>query len=284
MISQLLLAKRLYICGSQYAEAPDPISAGMAISLFQDSIEIFCWSVLKQLDAQVKENTPFISFFDLIEKAPKNKESKKLPFKAKIMELNKARINFKHYGNLPDISEARKFKEYTEEFLRVSFNSFFDSDFDSISLAQLIPFNDVRISIEAAEKALLYQNIKECLCELSKAKRQLFNKFAGYLPEVNRNLVEADRIFERATKSSGVRIFSYLSEYLNTLRNLNFVALCGVSIKQYLLLERTLPFAFQADAGNWHFTFTSSKPSTDDIDKLINIMINLALKLGQIIS
>ena len=71
MINQLLLSKRLYIIGSNYVEAPDPISAGMAISLFQDSIEILCWSVLKDLDAPVKENTPFTSFFDLVEKAPK---------------------------------------------------------------------------------------------------------------------------------------------------------------------------------------------------------------------
>ena len=284
MISQLLLSKRLYIFGSNYVESPDPISAGMAISLFQDSIEIFCWSVLKELDAQVKEGTPFTSFFDLVEKAPKNKESKKLPFKAKILELNKARVNFKHYGNLPDISEAKKFKKYTEEFLRVSFNDFFKSDFDSISLSQLIPFDDIRFSVESAEKALLSQNVKESACELAKAKIQLFRKFARYLPEIDRNLRDADRILEKGTNFSGVRVFHYLSEYLNALRNINFVALCGVSIREYLLMERALPGAYQTMNGKWHYTFTSSEPSVDDADKIINIMINFSLKLGQLIS
>ena len=284
MISQLLLSKRLYIFGSNYVEAPDPISAGMAISLFQDSIEIFCWSVLKDLDAPVKENTPFTSFFDLVEKAPKNKEPKKLPFKAKMLELNKARVNFKHYGNLPDISEAKKFKGYTEEFLRVSFNDFFNSDFDSISLSQLIPFDDIRVFVESAEKALLVNNVKESVCELAKGKTQLFDKFARYLPAVDSNLRDADRILEKGTNLSGIRVFHYLSEYLNALRNINFVALCGVSIREYLLMERALPKAYQTMDKKWHYTFLSPEPSADDANKIINIIIKLALKLGQVIS
>jgi hypothetical protein len=284
MINQLLLSKRLYIIGANYVEAPDPISAGMAISLFQDSIEILCWSVLKDLDASVKENTPFTSFFDLVEKAPKNLESKKLPFKAKILELNKARVNFKHYGNLPDISEANKFKGYAEEFLRVSFNDFFNADFDSISLSQLIPFADVRVSVESAEKALSANNMKEAACELAKGKTQLFNKFSRFLPEVDRNLKDADRILGKGANISGVRVFSYLSEYLNTLRNINFVALCGVSIREYLLMEKALPRAYQTMDEKWHYTFLSSVPPVDDANKIINIIINLSLKLGQLIS
>lgn len=284
MISQLLLSKRLYIVGSNYVEAPDPISAGMAISLFQDSIEIFCWSVLKDLDAQVKESTPFTSFFDLVEKAPKNTTSKKLPFKAKILELNKARVNFKHYGNLPDISEAKKFKGYTEEFLRVSFTDFFNSDFDSISLSQLIPFDDVKGSVESAEKALLVNNIKDAACELAKGKAQLFDILAKYLPKVDHNLKDADRILEGGTNLRGVHIFHYLTEYLNALRNMSFVSLCGVSMREYLLLERSLPAAYQTMNGKWHFTSLPSEPSADDATKIINVIINFSLKLGQIIS
>ena len=284
MINQLLLSKRLYIIGSNYVEAPDPISAGMAISLFQDSIEILCWSVLKDLDAPVKENTPFTAFFDLVEKAPKNKESKKLPFKAKILELNKSRVNFKHYGNLPDISEANKFKGYAEEFLRISFNDFFNADFDSISLSQLIPFDDIRVSVESAEKALSANNVKEAVCELAKGKTQLFNKFSRFLPEVDRNLKDADQIIGKGANISGVRVFSYLSEYLNALRNINFVALCGVSIREYLLMENALPSAYQTMDEKWHYTFSSSEPAIDDANKIINIIISLSLKLGQIIS
>ncbi len=175
MITQLLLSKRLYICGSSYVDSQDPISAGMAISLFQDSIEIFCWSLLKELDAKPKENSQFTSYFDLVEKAPKNVESKKLPFKAKIIELNKARVNFKHYGNLPDTSEAAKFQSYTEEFLRLSFTEFFDKDFDNISLSELIPFKDIREVVISSEKAFSEERLDDCLCDLAKANSMLLS-------------------------------------------------------------------------------------------------------------
>jgi hypothetical protein len=284
MINQLLLSKRLYLCGSDYVDKPDPISAGMAISLFHDSIEIFCWSVLKDLDAKVKDTTLFTSFFDLVENAPNNKESKKLPFKAKILQLNKARVNFKHYGNLPDISEAKKFKEYTEEFLQLSFNDFFETDFDSISLSQLIPFDDIKSSITCSEKALADENIEDCMCELAKAKNQLFSKFSSYLPEVDRHLREADRIFENGMKTSRIRIFGYLTEYLNALRNLNFVSLCGVSIKEYFLMEQHLPHAYKTADGKWHFNLKSCKVSKTDAKNMINFLTNLSLKLSQFIS
>ena len=62
MKEQLLLAKRLFLIGSGYAEKDDPVSAGVSISLFQDSIEIFIWSLLKNLDAEAKEQTSFTSF------------------------------------------------------------------------------------------------------------------------------------------------------------------------------------------------------------------------------
>lgn len=284
MISQLLLSKRLYFCGSDYVDKPDPISAGMAISLFQDSVEILCWCVLKELDAKVRDNASFTSFFDLVEKAPKNKSSKQLPFKAKILELNKARVNFKHYGNLPDISEAKKFRGYTEEFLRVSFKYFFATDFDSLTLTQLIPFDDIKNIVASSEKALADDNIQDCICELSKAKKQLFRKFAMYLPEVDRHLRDADRFLEKGMNMSGVHIFEYLTRYLNALRDLNFVSLCGVSIKEYLLMEQKLPDAYQTMDEKWHFTLKGRNVSKDDAEKMINILIEMSLKLNQMIT
>ena len=283
MINQLILSKRLYMFGSNYVEVPDPISAGMAISLFQDSIEICSWSILKELDAQVNDNTSFTKFFDFVEKAPKNKESKKLPFKAKMLELNKARVNFKHYGNLPDISEAKKFQGYSEEFLRVSFNEFFNLDFDSISLSQLIPFDDVRDSVESAEKALLDNDLNLAACELAKGKAQLFDKFAKYLPAIDNSLRNADQFLEMG-KGRSARVFHDLSNYLDTLRNINLVALCGVSINEYLVMQKSLPSTTQTIDGTWNYFFFGPEPSVDDAKQIINIIINLALKLSHIIT
>lgn len=49
-------------------------------------------------------------------------------------------------------------------------------------------------------------------------------------------------------------------------------------------MERALPKAYQTMDEKWHYTFLSPEPSADDANKIINIIINLALKLGQVIS
>lgn len=285
MISQLLLSKRLYTIGSDYASRSDPVSAGTAISMFQDSVEILCWSILKELDIQVKDTAQFTSFFGLIENSENNVDAKKLPFKAKLLEMNKARVNFKHYGNLPDVSEAKKFKGYTEEFLRLSFNVFFKSDFDSISLAQLIPSDGVRSAVENAENYLSEGQLLEASQQLAIAKNRLFQKFSEILPTVDRNIKEFDNILAQAagykgfTGYHGIRAFAYVYEYLDRMRDFNIASLCEISMQEYALMKSILPSAYQTGDGKWHYTAASSKPSQDSLNTVIDLITSCALKL-----
>ncbi len=96
MLKQLLLCKRLFNEGMTFAKRSDSVSNGIAISLFQDSVEICVWAIIKDKNIQVKDGAPFTGYIEAIQKA-----GLILPQVAKINELNKARVNFKHYGNLP---------------------------------------------------------------------------------------------------------------------------------------------------------------------------------------
>ena len=79
MVNQLLLSKWLFMKGEQHCVDNDPVSAGLAISLFQDAIEIFIWSLVKKFDSQVNEKTPFLQYFDKIKQAPDNENKDELP-------------------------------------------------------------------------------------------------------------------------------------------------------------------------------------------------------------
>jgi hypothetical protein len=109
MVKQLILSKWLFMQGEQYC-IDDPISAGLAISIFQDSVEMFIWSLIKKFDVEVDKITPFYKYFELIKKSQNNRNKDELPLKAKMLELNNARVGFKHFGNLPDAREAQKFR------------------------------------------------------------------------------------------------------------------------------------------------------------------------------
>ena len=231
-----MLSKRLFIIGSGYADRDDPVAAGLAISIFQDSIEIFIWTLLKKLDAQVKENAAFTSYFEHVKNAPGNTGLAALPLKAKILELNKARINFKHYGNLPDCSEAKKFRAYAEEFLILSYQLFFDVGFEDVSLVDLVHYPDVRARLKCAEALINEEKYEPAIAEVAIAKSMLFTKMAQYFPRVDRNLSDADRIIDPFIGNHGFRYFSYISEYLKSSREANIITMLGVSMQDYVFL------------------------------------------------
>ncbi|SIT47331.1 hypothetical protein BN2476_560110 [Paraburkholderia piptadeniae] len=54
---------------------------------------------------------------DAIDRAAKS-DHMKIPFKAKILELNKARVAFKRYGLAPGITASRRLVAYVSDFLR----------------------------------------------------------------------------------------------------------------------------------------------------------------------
>ncbi|WP_439886626.1 hypothetical protein ACSX1C_13975 [Pseudomonas sp. MBLB4123] len=284
MTEQLLLAKRLFLIGSGYAEKNDPVSAGVSISLFQDSIEIFIWSLLKNLAAEANDKTPFTAFFDLVKNAKGNKNNSPLPFKAKILELNKARVNFKHYGNLPDISEAKKFKAYTEEFLTISFYEFYSIEFSALSLAELIPCPHIRAQIKSAEAMLESKEYEQAMAQLSIAKAMLFEKISDYLPKPDRRLSDGDNFLRKISGAQSVRLFGPLTQYLEKSNEISIIALLGIQISDYFVLQKYLPAALKMAAGNWVLQYHNRLNPDEKITKnAINIITSAAIRAKEVI-
>ena len=111
MISQLLVSKKLYHEGCRQLSLNDPISDGLAVSLFQDAVEIYIWTLIKERSIDVGKNPEFTNNLGSIANSGTS-----VPLKAKLLELNKARVNFKHYGNLPAHRDAEKFRSYAQDF------------------------------------------------------------------------------------------------------------------------------------------------------------------------
>jgi hypothetical protein len=284
MTEPLLLAKRLFLIGSEYTDKDDPVSAGIAISLFQDSVEIFIWSLLKHLDAEAKENTSFISFFDLVINARNNKNNQSLPFKAKMIEMNKSRVGFKHYGNLPDASEAIKFSAYTEEFLILSFSEFYSLEFDSLSIVDLVTYPDVRTRLKSAESKLKDKEFVGAIAEVAIAKAMLFEIVANYFPRPDRRLSDGDSLLRQIPGLQGVKLFAYLSEYLSKSSEANMIAMLGIQISDYLIIQRYFPAALHMASGEWHLQY-HARPDPDEIvtGKAIHMIVSAAIRAQEII-
>lgn len=283
MIEQLLLTKRLFEEGEKYSLQNDPISAGLAILLFQDSVESVIWLVTKDLGLNVKEKESFTVLLDKVHQELNDNQSIKIPHKAKIQELNKARVNFKHYCILPDKSEANKFHGYTEAYLRTIFELYFKKDFDDISMSDLIASDEIRLLIKQAEKNLSIKDYKSCIDEIAKAKAMLFYKINHFIPEVDRNLVNAATFFDRQISSHVRDVLKYISGYMEMLRETSIINLCGISLKEYNHCLKMLPYANVFSGGNFVLQGESNKNYTEEDAKfLLKFIIDLALKIQNI--
>ncbi|MCA7892071.1 hypothetical protein [Burkholderia cepacia] len=78
-------------------------------------------------------------------------------------ELNKARVNFKHYGLVPSELDAARLLGYAEQFFEIGTPQFFSREFDSISLADLITSPEMRRKVKDAELAENEGDIDEAL-------------------------------------------------------------------------------------------------------------------------
>ncbi|MBD2254453.1 hypothetical protein [Nostoc parmelioides] len=283
MIEQLLLSKRLFQEGEKYSLQNDPISAGLAISLFQDSVESIIWLVTKELGIDVKENESFTSLLNKVHQELENKLSIKLPLQAKILELNKARVNFKHYGILPDISQANKFRGYAENYLITIVELYFKNNFDDISMSELIRSDEVRSLIKQAEKNLNIKDYNACVAEIARAKAILFYKIRFLIPEVDKNIVNVASFFDRQSSSHVRNVFQYMSDYMNRLREISIINLCGVSVKEYNHFIKVLPYAVVLGDGNFQITHKFNNNFTEqDAKFLLKFIIDLALKIQSV--
>jgi len=277
MLPQLLLTKRLFGEASVYADRADPVSCGIAISMLQDAAELYIWTLVKERNLTTKDQAGFVSNIETLQKAGVT-----VPYAAKLLELNKARIGFKHYGNLPAPEEARKHHTYVEDFLRSAMLEHFAIKFDDLSLVDLIADAEIKQHLQAAEKQFQLGSFRECVEDLAKAKVTLFGKLNRYVPKVDSCLRDTDRILNRIDGVNNVNSFAYLAEYLGTIRETSLVALLRLPLNDYNFLRTNLPSASKTVGGTWYMNHNRSQYSEAECRRASTCIINLCVRLEQI--
>ncbi len=150
------LLRRLALCQFLSSEAqrclrrPDQYSPGVATSLAQDAVEAFLRCLAEQFKIPLK---PFEPFDSLVNKVGEGREP--IPgHRAAMTRLNKARINFKHFGiNVPR-EEAVVFQRNAQAFLNDVCWDLLQVDFSAVSLVDAIGHDDTEKLLHEAEEAL----------------------------------------------------------------------------------------------------------------------------------
>lgn len=165
-LHKLLLARRLYELSRENTRETNDISVSIGVNLLQDSVELFLLAASEHLNAGVQTNTSFDKYFELINEKIKPRE---LPFRPRLVTLNKLRVNSKHFGAVPSRSEVEKLQLTVREFFEEVASNELGLAFAEISLIDLIRDGEEKRFLHEAQSAFSSGDFQGCLINCRKA-------------------------------------------------------------------------------------------------------------------
>lgn len=254
MLDQLLISKKLYQEGCRQHDFNDSISDGLAVSLFQDAIEIYLWTLIKEREITVGKNSDFTTNLTLITNA-----GLRIPNQPKLHELNKSRVNFKHYGNLPARRDAEKFRNYAQEFLIEACLEHFGISFSGISTIDLVRSAELRGYFKGASDAASSELLLPSYENLGKAQYVILKELSSRLPR----FTAADREHKRE---------------LDSLRELLLIAIYKIDIDEFKFAAQSLPSTVRMVSGEFSQNHNRTKYSRDEFQRIYEFLLDLCLK------
>lgn len=158
-VRRLTLARHLFELGAASLRSANDMYLFSAVNLFQDSVEAFLIAVAEHIGADVDQNTKFDKYFIQIDAKI---HPKVLPFKTKLIRLNRIRIDSKHYGIQPARDECDRIALTVREFFDEVSNAVLGASFSTISAIDLLGDGETKTVLLEAKKALDTSELEEC--------------------------------------------------------------------------------------------------------------------------
>lgn len=159
VIRRICLARHLFELGNSSLKSANDLYLFSSANLLQDAVEAFLLAVADFVNANIGFNTSFDKYFSLINDKIKPKE---LPFKAKLLRLNKIRVNSKHYGIMPSREECERIIISVREFFEEVSSSVLDVNFSTVSTIDLLKDGKAKEYLLQAQKHLNVKEFEEC--------------------------------------------------------------------------------------------------------------------------
>ena len=283
IISRLAKIKYLYKIGIEQAKQVGAF-AGFSILAFHDSAEMF---LLLVAEDHGKKGAAKLSFMDFWSEYPD------LTMSASMEKLKDRRVNLKHKGLFPSASDIEESRITITQFFKENTIKQFGVEFESISLADLIEFPNIKKYVKKAESFLEENNIYECLCNARIGFEELLSTYdsdkmqwydsifnvgekigTGFENIVPRREINKARWFEQVTKTT------------NAIRDVLKISALGIDYKKYalfcLITPSYTPTCSPAGEKGYFLRATdtlATKP--EDCRFCIDFVIDSALKLQE---
>lgn len=164
-IKRLTLSRYLFELALQNANSQQETADAACIHLLQDAIEVFFLAAFDHLNVSVTGRTDFPQYLDKLT----DKLNYELPFRRRLLEINRVRVHSKHEGIPPNRKEVNGYVTDARKFLEQVCEKVFGADFWTISLVELLDEGEQKTLLGDAERAFKEQRYLDCMIECRKA-------------------------------------------------------------------------------------------------------------------
>lgn len=285
IIIRLAKIKYLYKIGIEQS-MQEGTFAGFSLLSFHDCAEMFLLLVAEEHGDKIEENMPFMGFWN---------KYKDLTLIEPMRKLKDRRVNIKHKGLFPSKMDIEESRVTITNFLRENVFKQFKKDFDSISLADLIDYPNIKEYVINAEMFLnqndLYSSLvnakigfEELLSTYESDKRQWRESIFSVGERIGkdyRNLVSSSK--------EGLRWFEQVTRTTNDVRRILKVSALGIDYKKYALFDFITPKVLETcRTGKDKYVYDSKDNfektrniTAQDCQFCIDFVIGSALKLQE---
>jgi hypothetical protein len=170
VIRRITLARYLFELATINAGSNQDVANAACVNMLQDAIEIFLLAALDHLNANVSARTAFEQYLDKINEVTGDQ----LPFRRRLLEINKVRVLSKHDGIPPNSREIEGYVSDARKFLEQACRKLLNADFWSISLIRVLDDGEPKKLLLEAEAGLEAGNHAQCLIACRKAFYAVF--------------------------------------------------------------------------------------------------------------
>lgn len=234
----LICAKYLYLNGCTVMLKSEPFSDGIALLSFQDSVEMTLRVIAEYLECTIKDNTPFNKIMDQIE----SKSTIELPCRSSFLQMNKARVNFKHYGLEPKRSATEKFRNDLDEYYPRLYKDFLAIDYNSITLISLVQHRRTENYLRKSQLNLEDDDYGESVRNSAIA----FEIYAKHIEDSR----SSRRITFPGFRNSEIEdLAGRVEEELQSIRKYLAIIAHEINLSEYRRFIQYTPYVFKSDSG-----------------------------------
>lgn len=266
LLKRLVYAKYIFFQGCEAIERKLSIADGMAVLNFQDAIEMILRTIAEDAHANIKEKMSFDQIIQEIDAA----SAKKIPYKSSLIQMNKARVNFKHFGLIPARDDVEKCRRDVESFFKESIKLFFDVDFYQVSLADMVEKRRVKNYLKRAEKELDAGNYEQCIYATAIAFQLIFLMPLKYKSSLDR--IDSLRIDYKVGRELGnlPKIIKAISANIERHEQEINILIYGINLAEYKRFQFITPHINVFTGGSFEIIKRS-----DDFNTLENALFCL---------